>query len=394
MTKLGVMAEQKQFENDKSSNQNEESKNEPTATKPSANLLADLKAGKKKKKLRKTKTKEASINDDEKIEAPKYKPDPNKPPKTILIIDFQTNWYRQFKNAALSDGTPLIIEQTLWTYIDLEASSNPNEKLVVDLQPNSSPIPFTSQSKARRCSPDFVVIRNFPTDIHGDDFKNLLFGFMFSNVPSINNWNSIFYAMHRPLVYAELNKLKSDIPLIPMTYHPNFTPRTDDLLSCKGKVEYPKVIKVASTHSGYGKIRVRGEDDMADVKSILILNKDFYTTERLIENIDFEFRIQKLGGNYRGFKRISSSSWKNNWGAIQHIDYELESKHKEWIDAASTIFGGLDICALDVLKLKDGKEVILELNGTACGLMADHESEDSSIIRDMVIDKMSSIYCK
>ena len=49
---------------------------------------------------------------------------------------------------------------------------------------------------------------------------------------------------------------------------------------------------------------------------------------------------------------------------------------------------------LIALKLKDEKEIILELNGTACGLMADHENEDSVIIRDMVIEKMSIIYCK
>ena len=58
---------------------------------------------------------------------------------------------------------------------------------------------------------------------------------------------------------------------------PNIGSRTDDLLSGDGKVSYPKVVKVASTHSGYGKIRVRNEDDMADVRSILILNKDFYS---------------------------------------------------------------------------------------------------------------------
>mmetsp|Transcript_42712 Transcript_42712/g.70466 ORF Transcript_42712/g.70466 Transcript_42712/m.70466 type:complete len:366 (+) Transcript_42712:23-1120(+) len=360
--------------------------------KPSATLLSALQSA-DKNKLRKTKTKELS-NEEQKIAAPKYKPDHKKAPKTILIIDFQTNWYRQFKDAALADGTPLIIEQTLWTYIDIESSSNSNEKLIVDVQPNSTPIPFTSQSKARQISPDFVLIRNFPTDIHGNDFKNLLFGFMFSGVPSMNNWNAIFYGMHRPLVHAALCQLSCDLPLVPMTYHPNFTARTDALLSDKGNVPYPKVIKVASTHSGYGKIRVRDKDEMDDVRSILILSKDFYTTETLVENIDFEFRIQKLGTAYRGFKRISSSSWKNNWGTIQHVDYALEEKHKQWIDAASSIFGGLDICALDVLKLKDGKEVILELNGTACGLMADHEAEDATIIRDTLIEKMSAIYCK
>ena len=54
-------------------------------------------------------------------------------------------------------------------------------------------------------------------------------------------------------------------------------------------MSYPKVVKVASTHSGFGKIRVRSDEDMADVHSLLILNKDFYTTEGLLENIASSF---------------------------------------------------------------------------------------------------------
>lgn len=38
------------------------------------------------------------------------------------------------------------------------------------------------------------------------------------------------------------------------------------------------------------------------------------------------------------------------------------------------MYGGLDITAMDVLHMKDGKPaIVLEMNDTACGLMYDHE---------------------
>ena len=366
----------------------DEKKDDINTPKPSLNLLKDLN---KKRKLKKVKKK---TTDSQVISEPKYKSklDNNKKKRIILIIDFQTNWYNQFKNAALSDGTPLQIEQTLWTDIDVQASSSKDNALMVHINASSYPIPGTNQHKNRCIKPDFICIRNFPTDIHDNSFKNLLYGFMFSNIPSINNLKSIFFGMHRPLVYAELNKL--GLPMVPMVYHPNFTANiNNNEFDNNNNINYPKVIKVASTHSGYGKIRVKNNDEMNDVKSILILSKDYYTEETLIENIDFEYRIQKIGTHYRCFKRISSNSWKNNWGNIAFIDYKCNKKHIEWINKAATIFGGLDICALDVLKLNNNNEIILELNGTACGLMKTHELEDASYIRDLIVDKMSKIYC-
>ena len=91
---------------------------------------------------------------------------------------------------------------------------------------------------------------------------------------------------------------------------------------------------------------------------------------------------------------MSSSSWKNNSGNIAFEDYELQERHIKWANDASTICGGLDLCALDILKLKNNNEIMLELNGTAMGLMHEHETEDASYIRDLVIEKMSDIYCQ
>ena len=41
-------------------------------------------------------------------------------------------------------------------------------------------------------------------------------GFMFNNIPSVNNLLSIFMGMNRVLLYSELYKLK--LPVVPMSY--------------------------------------------------------------------------------------------------------------------------------------------------------------------------------
>merc|ERR1719317_1828729 len=63
-----------------------------------------------------------------------------------------------------------------------------------------------------------------------------------------------------------------------------------------------------------------------------------------------------------------------------------------WIKEVEKIFGGLDICGLDAVHdSKTGRYHILELNGTAIGLVGRHEQEDMGHMRDLVIAKISSI---
>jgi hypothetical protein len=71
------------------------------------------------------------------------------------------------------------------------------------------------------------------------------------------------------------------------------------------------------------------------------------------------------------------------------------------------MFGGLDICGLDVVKLKSGEEVVLEINGvlfvffltilfldTAIGICPLHEDEDRKAIRELVIERMNEKLCQ
>ena len=71
---------------------------------------------------------------------------------------------------------------------------------------------------------------------------------------------------------------------------------------------------------------------------------------------------QQIGKHYRCYRRNSSTCWKGNWGDLKFEEHELTERHKVWIDESARVFGyDLDICALDVLHLKDGREVVLEV---------------------------------
>ena len=75
-------------------------------------------------------------------------------------------------------------------------------------------------------------------------------------------------------------------------------------------------------------------------------------------------------------------------------DAEVDRRHVEWCDECATLFGGLDIFALDIATLKDGTEVLFEINNTANGLMDEHEQEDAGLIADLVVERMNERFCK
>lgn len=49
---------------------------------------------------------------------------------------------------------------------------------------------------------------------------------------------------------------------------------------------------------------------------------------------------------------------------------------------------GLDICALEMVVGKDGREYIIEVNDSALTLMGDSQEEDRRHIADLVVQKM------
>ena len=128
------------------------------------------------------------------------------------------------------------------------------------------------------------------------------------------------------------------------------------------------------------------------MKSIVATTDQYCTAENYIEGAH-DLRLQKIGNNYQAYKRVSmSGNWKTNTGTsmIEHI--EVEERYKWWMDECSKAFGGgFDICTVDVLvAAKDGKEYILEFNGTASGF-GDQE-KDNLILRDYVVEKLNEYF--
>ena len=56
-----------------------------------------------------------------------------------------------------------------------------------------------------------------------------------------------------------------------------------------------------------------------------------------------------------------SGNWKANIGSALLEQVPVSEKLKKWIDDISDTFGSLDICSIEAVVAKDGKEHILEV---------------------------------
>eukprot|EP01120_Amphizonella_sp_Union-15-10_P017358 TRINITY_DN9615_c0_g1_i2.p1 TRINITY_DN9615_c0_g1~~TRINITY_DN9615_c0_g1_i2.p1 ORF type:complete len:320 (-),score=41.97 TRINITY_DN9615_c0_g1_i2:11-970(-) len=313
--------------------------------------------------------------------------------KNLLIIDEFDDWLPLFSKAKLPSGESIIIEQTSWKKLHVEASSSAG--CVCLLDKHDDPI-YSSQKQSRVFKPDFVFIRNFPTDLHGRDYRNQLIGLMFCDLPSVNSLSSILATMNRPIAYAELLKVQkrvgfSKFPLVPMQYHSNASHGVRTSLIKIG--QFPSVAKIGNTHAGYGKLMLNNASDYDDVQGVVSLNSQNFTVEPYIEH-EYEFRVQKIGKHYRSYKRNSDSGWKGNWGNVKFEPHKMEDKYIQWADECSKILGGLDIFALDVLHMKDGQDYIIEINDTACGLWWEYEKEDKQHMINLVLERMTQAFEK
>ena len=97
--------------------------------------------------------------------------------------------------------------------------------------------------------------------------------------------------------------------------------------------------------------------------------------------MDFYFRRKSISGN-----------WKSNTGSAMLEQLAVTERHRAWVDHVAQLFGGLDICAIELLAGKDGKEYIIEVNDSALSLMGDSQEEDRRHIADLVTAKMQVTY--
>ncbi|XP_032451869.1 synapsin [Nasonia vitripennis] len=302
---------------------------------------------------------------------------------TLLVIDDQnTDWSKYFRGRRLHGDFEIRVEQAEFRELSLTACENGTTVSMAVFRNGTKVI--------RSFKPDFVLIRQNLRDA-GENNKNLLLGLMYGGIPSVNNLQAIYNFQDKPWVFAHLLALqrrlgRDGFPLIEQTYYPNHR----EMVSAP---RYPVVVKLGHAHGGTGKARAENSQEFLDLASLAALTDNYCTAEPYIDT-KYDVHVQKIGNNYKAFMRKSiSGNWKSNTGSAMLEQLAVTERHRSWVDHVAQLFGGLDICAIELLVGKDGKEYIIEVNDSALSLMGDSQEEDRRHIADLVTAKMQA-YCR
>ena len=312
---------------------------------------------------------------------------------TLLVI--QTNDEDWIKLCSEYSSKFKVI-QTTWDKIFLSSYSD-LQYPVISIYPSDNPL-YPSQKKViENIKPDLLLIRNLVRYISSridslPDYRNILYGFYHSNIPMINPLSAVIAEIEKPIMYGRLRKIRDKygekiFPLIKQYYYPNYSQ-----IGVTPKVPY--VLKVSYPHAGFGKIRINDYHDTEDIKSILALHKDYCAIEPFID-VDYELRIVFIAPNYYRVHKRQSMNWKVNFGMTNiREDCEMKPSWKKWIDLIYENYPDLLIFDIDALVDKNGKEYILEVNGSTQGLTPEHGEQDLEHMRDLVVRKMETIIGK
>lgn len=298
---------------------------------------------------------------------------------TLLVIDdANTDWSKYFRGKRIHGDYDIRVEQAEFKELSVNSSTEAGVTASIILAKSGNKV-------VRSFKPDFLLVRQNVRDAE-DDFRNILLGFQYGNVPSVNTLESIYHFQDRPWAFAQLVKVqeklgKEKFPLVQQTYFPGHQ-------EMGGYSNFPCVFKVGHSHSGMGKVKVENEKSFQDVTSLVALTKSYCTVESYVD-AKYDLHIQKIGDNYKALKRKSlSGNWKTNIGQSLLEEVPVSGHHKQWIDEVALIFGGLDICSIEAVVSKDDKEFIIEVKDCATTLLGESQEDDRKFIAELVLKSM------
>lgn len=312
--------------------------------------------------------------------------------KHVLVLASQRTNYE-----ALFHGCTIVVRgieyeveahHTTWDNIRL-TSYGTQGGLCVDIAPNPRPLADSRQGEKRSIVADFVLLRAGCRGGPQVDWRSKLSVISHSGVATLNSIDSFFLSQDKARLNGKLIGVKKKLggfknfPLIAESCY-------SDWAAATFPPDFPTVVKVGTASGGLGKARVLDADGWADMRSVLAMQSDVFTTQNLVQ-WTYDIRVQKIGSHIRAFRR-KGKNWKSNVDmAMTDEDVEVEERWRVWISEAAAALEQ-DICAMDILQTEDGSEYILECNSSAIGLNARHAEEDEHRIRDLVLQKMSEAF--
>uniref|UniRef100_A0A8R1I1Y2 ATP-grasp domain-containing protein n=1 Tax=Caenorhabditis japonica TaxID=281687 RepID=A0A8R1I1Y2_CAEJA len=269
--------------------------------------------------------------------------------KVLLVIDsHHVDWSKYFRNQT---EFPIRVEQGDINEIDVMCTE---KTCTVELnQPGKDVRMFTPSAVfmgagATRCA----------------QMKTITRAFIAAHVPFLNSHTSSVAFLDKNNLKKQLKKITlsdgASIPMLPIVHYPHFHKFHQNQSGT-----YPLVVSVNEGFQGIGKIKVNNHEELCDVEGMLQIMSKGDTEVEVQPYVDakYDLHVQKVGHEYKTFiRRGICKHWKSNVGSSVLEQIQTNERHKKYLKAITDHVGPMQICSIDILVSKEGREFVHDVN--------------------------------